>query len=140
MTLRSIILRLRRPFAVFSRYRRWRQKRLSYLNENLELRSFIRAMGVRQEAVEELLRDKQEKILRLQAAIIHFNAAHHPGVKTREHDMRPERIITSADQWLEEFSRDFEARHREFERTGNYERRDRVSTGPGPEDTGATSD
>jgi hypothetical protein len=83
-----------------------------------------------------LLRDKQEKILRLQAAIIHFNAAHHPGVKTREHDMRPERIITSADQWLEEFSRDFEARHREFERTGNYERRDRVSTDPGPEDAG----
>lgn len=138
--IHRILFRMRQPFLIFRIYHRWRRKRLSYINENLELRSFIRAMGVRQEAVEELLRDKQEKILRLQAAIIHFNAAHHPGIRTRQHDLRPERIISSADDWLREFANDFEARQQEFERTGCYDRRDRVSTDPGPEDPGAASD
>jgi hypothetical protein len=91
MNLRKPFFRLRRRFALWCRYQTWRKKRLSYINENLELRSVIRAMGVRAEAVEELLRDKQEKVMRLQAAITHFNAAHHPGVRTRQYDLRPER-------------------------------------------------
>lgn len=119
----------------------WREKRLSYINENLELRAILRTMGVRAEAVEELLRDKQEKIVRLQTAIALFNQTHHPGVRgIREHDMRPERILSSSDEWLEKFSRDFDARQQAYENTGNYDRRDRVSTKPGPEDTGADPD
>lgn len=141
MSLRTVIFGLRRRFALWRRYQTWRKKRLSYINENLELRSFIRAMGVRAEAVEELLRDKQEKIVRLQTAITLFNQAHQPGVRAiRQHDMRPERILSSSDEWLEKFSHDFEARQEAYEQSGDYDRRDRVSTNPGPEDTGAAKD
>lgn len=136
MSPRRVLYWLRRRLALWRRYRVWREKRLSYINENLDLRSFIRAQGIRAEAVEELLRDKQEKIIRLQTAIALFNQVHKPGVRVRQHDMRPEVLISSADEWLARFSSDFEARQTEFERTGHYDRQERVTTRPGPEDDG----
>jgi uncharacterized coiled-coil DUF342 family protein len=96
-------------------YRSWRA-RYQYREWALELRRQLVAYGMQVEALQELVQAKQDKINRLQEYI---RTEQQPPDHSR--DMRPERLLNTRMEVFEKFSKSFELRMQEYERTGTYD-------------------
>lgn len=113
-----MLKRLSEYLTRWKKWRAWRRQRLDWQEEAKFLKGYLSLYGMQLQTLEELVREKQRRIIRLQQAARNKDEPH-------ANDMRPEQMMRSVRTFHAEVAADFDRRQEEYERTGRYERRAR---------------
>jgi len=114
---------------MFTRLKRWlrRLRQFSYLYEVRQLSRELYLRRVKEEFMEELFIQKQEKINRLLGCVQSLPATV-SRTTLRPEDLRPERVIQSTEMLIAAYSADFDERQHRYEQTGKMDRQESALT------------